>query len=335
MIETILVATDASNHAKAAVDFGAAVAAKYDAKLVLLHVTFGSDLPDELYQSAKARFEELEGAGKRPTHYPEWARGHQIEEFAGRMVLDEAKARTEEWGARNVETVSDFGSTSERIIEHAKTLPADLIVMGTRGHSELRDFVLGGASHAVQHYAPCTCVTVHDSGRGTFEGLKRILVPTDGSKPANGAVAFASDVAAKFGAELVLLHVLMRRARLDRVRESMDPDALSESTRKALRAGDRGLPLLSAALSEDALREIGEQVLETAKRTAGEHGAESVTARLVDGSPAETVLKTAADEAVDMIAMGTRGLSQAERLFLGSVSSKVSRAAACTTMIVR
>ena len=335
MIKTVLVATDASNHAKAAVEFGAAVAAKYDAKLALLHVTFGSDLPEDLLASAKARFEEAERSGKRPTHFPEWARGHQIEELAGRMILDEAKARAEEQGARTIETLSDFGSTSERIIQHAHTLPADLIVMGTRGHSELRDFVLGGASHAVLHYAPCTCVTVHDSGRGTFEGLKRVLVPTDGSKPANGAVAFAGDVAARFGAELVLLHVLMRRARLDKVREFVDPDALSESTRQALRAGEHGLPLLSAALSEDALREIGEQVLETAKRIAGEHGADPVTARLVDGSPAETILKTAADEGVDMIAMGTRGLSQAERLFLGSVSSKVSRAAACTTMIVR
>lgn len=167
MIDLVLVATDGSRHAQAAVDLGALVAAKYEAKLVLLHVTFGSDLPDELLEKATRTFEEAERSGEPVADHPEWPRQHQIEEFAGRMILQDAETRAETWGVEKIDTLNDFGSTSERIIENAHTLPADLVVMGTRGHSEVRDFVLGGQRHSPRDGppAPCPRVSVGNSGQ--------------------------------------------------------------------------------------------------------------------------------------------------------------------------
>ena len=57
--------------------------------------------------------------------------------------------------------------------------------------------------------------------------------------------------------------------------------------------------------------------------------------RTVDGKPAEQILEVAGSEGVDMIVMGSRGLSDAKALFLGSVSHKVANHATCTCVTVK
>jgi hypothetical protein len=45
--------------------------------------------------------------------------------------------------------------------------------------------------------------------------------------------------------------------------------------------------------------------------------------RSAEGRPATTILEVARDKNVDMIVLGSRGLSEPKALFLGSVSHKV------------
>lgn len=52
------------------------------------------------------------------------------------------------------------GETPERIIEVAKASQADLIVMGTRGMTELRSLLLGGVATKVVHHATCPVLLV-------------------------------------------------------------------------------------------------------------------------------------------------------------------------------
>jgi len=54
--------------------------------------------------------------------------------------------------------------------------------------------------------------------------LKTILVSTDGSDHAGKAVAFASDLAAKYGAELIILHVLLRGHLPEELRRLVEVD---------------------------------------------------------------------------------------------------------------
>lgn len=336
MIRTVLVATDGSPHALTATDLAAAIAERYGARLVLLHVVLGSELPEERFTAARTGFEAAERAGAWTDDHPDWPREHRIREFAGRMILDEAADRARALGATRIETMNDYGATAERTIEHAKTLPADLIVMGNRGHGELQNLLIGSTSHAVLHDAPCTCITVHHAGDAPgFAGLRRILAPTDGSDHAAKAVAFASDMAARFGAGLSLLHVPLRRANLDKLHTAVDLNALSESTRAALHAGERTPRPFAPALSDDALHEIGTQILDRARQIAADHGAQDVDAKIVEGDTAAAIMRTAKDEGCDLIAMGSRGLNQVGRVLVGSVSYKVTHAAACTCMAVR
>jgi len=46
------------------------------------------------------------------------------------------------------------------IVRQAESLPADLIVMGTRGHTGLKHIVLGSVAERVVRTAPCSVLTV-------------------------------------------------------------------------------------------------------------------------------------------------------------------------------
>lgn len=343
MIRTVLVAVDASDHAKAAVDLGADIAGKYDAELVLLHVVFGGETPDDLYAEAEKKFDAAMQDGSWSSTHQHWVREHQIKEFAGGMILDAAKERAQKIGARRIQTINDYGSTVERIMEHAETLPADMIVMGARGTGELKNLFIGSASYAVLHHAPCTAVAVHHGGGAPeLQAVNRIFVPVDGSEHAEKAVALAGEIAGKAGATLILGHVLMRHAQAKTLSNLVNVSQLSEESRTSLNRAQNpqpGYPPVSDTLTlpefTKALKEIGTLVLERARKKAVENGAQNIETRLLDGEPAKAIVEAAREEKADLIAMGTRGLGQLKRLFVGSVSYKVSHSAPCTTMVVR
>lgn len=62
-----------------------------------------------------------------------------------------------------VETLVERGDPSEIVIDLASEHDADLIVMGTRGHSKIRQMLLGSTAERVVGNAPCPVLTVHQS----------------------------------------------------------------------------------------------------------------------------------------------------------------------------
>ena len=53
-----------------------------------------------------------------------------------------------------------------------------------------------------------------------------------------------------------------------------------------------------------------------------------------EGDPAESILEASASEGADVIVLGSRRRTDLRRLLLGSVSSEVSRRAACKVIVV-
>lgn len=76
-------------------------------------------------------------------------------------------------------------------------------------------------------------------------------------------------------------------------------------------------------------------VVQEAKAQALEMGATNVTAHVLGGPTARTIIKFAEDHDADLIVMGGRGHGDLEALLLGSVSHKVTSMAHCPVMIVR
>jgi nucleotide-binding universal stress UspA family protein len=343
MIRTILTPIDGSAHAQMALQLGTDLAAKYDARLVLLHVvTHDDNLPNQLYDQAERELMESENdAAKATPPAPLILRSKVLQHF-GHKLLRDSREFAEGRGVNQVETLIDDGAADKRILHHAMTLSADLIVMGSRGYGELKALVLGSVSHKVFHLASCSCVTVHHSGtQSAFEGVRSILVPTDGSAQADRAIELASDIAARYGARLSLVYVTCRGPSLEKLRESIDMDLLSESTRDELDPSKHPIAehvssaFIPPVVSNDALREIGEQVLLRGRQTAEAKGVPSANGTLMDGDPARKILQAAQHEQADLITMGSRGLGGAEGVLSGSVSYKVNHSAACNCLIVR
>jgi len=136
--------------------------------------------------------------------------------------------------------------------------------------------------------------------------LRKILVAIDGSAHARAALDFAIDLAARYGATLVLLHAFPHVSDL------------------------LGTPQYEHLLVARTLN--GERLLESAQTQVGD--AAPVDTQLVEGPAAPAILQIAAEEGCDMIVVGSRGHGQLAGLLLGSVSSAVAQRAECPVLIV-
>jgi nucleotide-binding universal stress UspA family protein len=82
------------------------------------------------------------------------------------------------------------------------------------------------------------------------------------------------------------------------------------------------------------IEEEGEEMLNSAVSNLKAEGVECES-RLVQGVPADELLRIAQSEKVDLIVLGSRGLTEVRAFLLGSVSDKVSHRAKCPTLIVK
>ena len=144
-------------------------------------------------------------------------------------------------------------------------------------------------------------------------GYSKVLVGTDGSESSYGAVDRAAAVAAGSGAQLILVCAYF----------PMDP-------REEARAADQ--------LGHDAYKVHGsnpaESVLGDAEDRARAAGATDIVLRPVEGDAAESLLKVALEEKVDLLVVGNRGLNRFGGRLLGSVPANISHQAKCDFLIV-
>lgn len=175
--------------------------------------------------------------------------------------------------------------------------------------------------------------------------IKKVLIATDGSAQAKKAVAFGADVAAKYGAEVVLLHVLLRGELSENLRHMAEVEYQSAEGGKALsesiaripegRFPEVNLEPRTAQSPDAALRAVAEEVLNDAERVAREHGASKISKEVEDGSVVQRILDVAKDAEADLIVTGARGLSDLQALMAGSVSHKLSHLSPVTCITVR
>lgn len=149
--------------------------------------------------------------------------------------------------------------------------------------------------------------------------MNKILVAIDGSEHAWKALDLAADLAKLHGAELIALHVVPYEAM---------PAAL-----RAFAAAEH-IPYEEERARFHYARTLGDRLTQSAEQRARDRGARA-RGQSAEGHPADAILEVAAEEKVDLIVLGSRGLSDAAALFLGSVSHKVANHATCTCVTVK
>lgn len=173
MFKTILVPVDGSDHANKAVRIAGDLAGKYDADLILLQVLLRGHLNEGLQQ-----FAEVEGLAQGPAlseaiasipsaRFPvSMVPGNggdtkeQVLNSAAELILHTAKKAAQEQGAKKLRTLIEDGDPAQRILDRATSESADLIIMGTRGFSDLKGLIVGSVSHKVSQLAPCAVMSI-------------------------------------------------------------------------------------------------------------------------------------------------------------------------------
>ena len=140
---------------------------------------------------------------------------------------------------------------------------------------------------------------------------KKILVPLDGSKTAEGVLPHAKALAYSEGAEIIILNVASN-------------------------------PALEFAFSDPSIAERAVEDQETrAKKYTSEVERQlkadgyKVSSILRDGAPDEVILKVADDTGADVIAMSTHGRTGPARWLMGSTADRIVRNACIPVLLVR
>jgi nucleotide-binding universal stress UspA family protein len=283
----ILVATDFSEQAARALDAALALAARTKGEVHLIHAL----------EVALPLFEPY--AVVLPADWVGEARR------LAQQKLDQAQAQVK---ARGLEGTAHLGDVpaANAIVERAAALGADLVVMGTHGHTGLKHMLLGSVAERTVEHAPCAVWTVKGEAAAS---PRTIVAGVDFSESGGEALRVAADWARGFGARLHVVHALQLPMPLIAPYEVAVPEGVIEG----------------------AQREAQRQLAQATKAASGVE----LTTELAS-TPAHAALVDAATRLpAELIVTGSRGLTGLKHALLGSVAERTLRYAPCSVLTIR
>ncbi len=143
MFKSIVWATDGSEHADRALDYAIQIAQRDGASLHIVHVV--------------EKF-----LGSRMAGQDQHVDEPEIEDKVKRQAAEVRSGRGVE---THVHMPSTAGSVAKLIAETAERARADLIVVGTRGHSVVAGAILGSVTQHLLHLAHCPVLAVPPPGQ--------------------------------------------------------------------------------------------------------------------------------------------------------------------------
>ena len=295
-IEKILVPLDFSPASVEALDYAVSMAKQFHAAIHLVHVyppdeassvPGGGHLLFETAETIERLNEELTGIHRK--HVPTF-RSENCHIRAGRPY--------------------------EQIINLAREINADLIVLSTRGHSGLKHLLLGSTAERVVRSAPCPVLVVRkrkqkSKAASQSFAIRTILVPVDFSTCSLAGMEYAAFLARNLHATLRLFHVIYPYTNyvfVDRagVRLSGLAEAMQETARQEM----------DALKQMDFLRDL------------------PVQTEILPGPAVDEICAAAGDPEVDLIVTSTHGRTGLKHALIGSVAEHVVRYAERPVLVV-
>ena len=291
--KSIVVPIDFSETSIKALDYAVALAGEFGSKIHLVHVL---EFPAVFKSTAKPSYAIWDKEAKKAAT----ARLAQlVDEKVDELITANSEVR--------------FGRAYKAIFDTAREQKADLIVIGTHGFTGLKHLLLGSTAERVIRHAPCSVLVVRkQTGRNAKPLLqpKKILVPTDFSKPAEEALQSAVALARQYQAQIQLLYVVPIHYAVG------DYDMM-----------DYGI--LAAEQKETGQKKLVEMSRKVVAQDL------SVTTQVRHGRPAVEINEAAAELDCDLIVISTRGLTGWEHAMLGSTTEETVRHASCPVLVVR
>ena len=200
------------------------------------------------------------------------------------------------------------GDVASAIVAYAADHEIDLIVMASHDmHGNLFQMLRSDALEVARR-SPCSVLTLEPDETSALIRLRTLLVPFDYSHYSREALRWAAAIAARWGAHIVLCHVI---------------------TESRLEAA--GAAPARATWRETHRHQAHLRLTDIAGYLAP---GVPVTLDVRFGDPAREILSRA-DDGIDMVIMASRGMSAAKRLLLGSVADEVQRLAPVPVLLVK
>jgi nucleotide-binding universal stress UspA family protein len=227
-------------------------------------------------------------------------------EQTGWQLLERMKKRVETAnGAGAVKLVR--GHPAEALARIAARHKTDLILIGSRGATDIRRFLLGSVSRRVVAHASCPVLVVKKS----VPALRRIVVGVDGSRQGQAAIDFLLRMPVLKAARTTVVSVVPPLP----IESSLHPPSLLNSVLVPLEKQARDVAVQAAA----RLRRAGFEA----------------TSLVTHGNPSHEIVRLAEAERANLVVVGSRGLTGTARFLMGSVSDGVVKYAPCPVLVVR
>jgi len=297
-IREILCPTDFSETSRHALDQAITIARWYDSRiraLHVIHVPFVPELPPSILAAGS------QGAAAVVTST------YQVCEADVRNWVQPA-----ERAGISTEVFVDEGDAARRILEHARSWPTDLIVLGTHGLTGIEHTMLGSVTERVLRQAGCPVLTVPPAVVTAAKvPYKRLLCPLDFSESSLNALRYAFSLAKEADASLTILHVFDWPREGDLLVERFDTKEFRHVVEEDARAR------LNALVTDDVWQWC------------------NPSTTLAYGKPYLEILDRAAKEQADLIVMGVRGRNPLDLTLFGSTTNQVVRRATCPVLTLR
>ncbi len=287
--QRILCPTDFSEFSERAFCYAVSLARHYGAELFVQHVV-------------------------RPLNigYPEYAIPDSVNQFYGELrehveeqLREFVKVHSPEGSHAYV--IVDEGGVTEGILAAAHERSVDLIVMGTHGRKGFERLALGSVTQKVLRKARCPVMAVRKPSNGAgaedlapHTQFNRILFGSDFSACSARAFQYAASIAARYHAELTLLHVM---------ESSPSEENLQAETEK-----------LKTRLEEPVTEEVRKLC--------------RIQAVVRDGIPHREIVCLAQETRADLVVLGVHGHHALDLGLFGSTTYRVIQLGACPVLAV-
>lgn len=211
-----------------------------------------------------------------------------------------------------IESIMLRGRAASVIVEEAREMRADLVVVGHRGQGRWESMLLGSVSAEVVDHSPCPVLVARDDSIGP------IVLADDRSSYARAAESVLVDWPIFAGLPITVVTVA----------EDGFPYAASVAP---LVYTDAMNAYVESTAAERRATETECEAVAARLRQAGF----AATAEVRQGDAAHEIVLSARQHEADLIVVGTRGQTGLRRLILGSVARNVLLHAPCSVLVVR
>jgi len=266
MLKSLLVASDLSKRSAVAVERAVQLSGLAQAQLTVLHVVEDDLLGHVMRDEIKTVERSL---------------GDQVAQLAQQIDCRIKVAA---------------GHAFHVIGEEARSVEADLLIMGAHRRQFLRDIFTGTTIERVTRSAGCPVLMANASPADRW---RRVFIATDLSETSGHAARTALSLGLLDGADVTFIH------------------GFAPITRQMM---------THAGIPADRVHEEAERDFESARRALARFildldlGDLNYNARIIEGVGADAIAGFVSQAKPDLLVIGTRGLSGVKRLFLGSVA---------------